>query len=1238
MENSVGVKFSVEEVKVAINQLKSITKELIGMGVQLGSTTNAFSNLGKKIVSIGKDLKTQFIDKAIDASEELNLFNVAFNNIEKNGKTMFSELGQKATQFQNQMNEAFGTNIKETMRYQGLFQSMGKSAGISEELSDVMSENMLKLTYDLASLYNTTETRAAESLRAGVYAGQTKPLRSYGIDITQQSYKPILEDLGIEKSVSELSQGEKEILRYIATLKQAQTAMGDFANTIESPANQLKILKQQFYEMQVAIGNLFVGAFAKILPYVNAIIMVIKELAKAIASLFGIEMKDYNTGIASYGDDWEDYGDYIDGVGDNASSTSKKLKELKRQTLGFDQINNLTSPTKNSGSGSSGSGIVSGGIDKRLLEAIKGYSNGMEEVRMKATQIRDKIMEWLGFTKYIDSETGKVGFKFDHITGGTVLGALAVGGVIFKGVKNIFDFLKKIGLINFGKIEKLKTLTKNIKDYFEIIGGVLTGKISTGATTLWGKLKEIHSFTFGMLSPLGKVVYAISNVVGLLLSLKGIFDSVENFVNDGPTILNVLGGISGEVGAIVSGFALLGPGGAIAGGIAGILTGIISYVQRKEDLEELNKLFDGQGISIETISNKLIDAFDNSTKYIGNIETLANEYETAKTKVDSAREELDKFQQSLELQDGKITSSQISELKSHYDNVKQATKEANDSAKNYYLSLIKYNGFATQDTEYNTAEQIASYNRLASAKNGYDQEYLDKEEKLTLARNLGKISVEEYHDKIKELKMDYGYLAADTVNAQGVIDSFSKTLSDIDYGSPEQATESIKAVQDEYNTTIKQLDEFRNLLGKSGGELDENAKKQLENLETTKTLQGGLNETQQKIYDTLKGLQSGQTEITENSIKSVESTIENIQGQYKGFLASIYADLSSRGLESSTEFKSTCSEIKSELKKLEEVDMTGFGKEMFDGMISSIEKEKPEKLIKIKGFFDSVGVDGGESFNTAVKNQMSGIYNSMIDGMGDKAIIPKQFKEIGEDSNDGFKEGLIGPQAQTKTQKTADTFREITEGAVRNSLDTHSPSKVFEKIGIDTIDGLILGIDESTQSVIDTLKKLISKMKKEFDSVIFEFKISTNVENSFNSILSKLQTFTDKFRSGINSLLSGMKSSMNGIKVDGSGKITYSSMPKISVSKFANGGMPEDGFFFANHSELVGKFANGRTAVANNEQIIAGIERGVYNAVTSAMSNGNYGSVDIQLHTDEGVIVDRINKITRQTGTCPINI
>ncbi len=53
---------------------------------------------------------------------------------------------------------------------------------------------------------------------------------------------------------------------------------------------------------------------------------------------------------------------------------------------------------------------------------------------------------------------------------------------------------------------------------------------------------------------------------------------------------------------------------------------------------------------------------------------------------------------------------------------------------------------------------------------------------------------------------------------------------------------------------------------------------------------------------------------------------------------------------------------------------------------------------------------------------------------------------------------------------------------------------------------------------------------------------------------------------------------------------------------YANGGFPEDGMFFANHNELVGKFSNGKTAVANNEQIVSGIENGVYGAMSESNS------------------------------------
>ena len=100
----------------------------------------------------------------------------------------------------------------------------------------------------------------------------------------------------------------------------------------------------------------------------------------------------------------------------------------------------------------------------------------------------------------------------------------------------------------------------------------------------------------------------------------------------------------------------------------------------------------------------------------------------------------------------------------------------------------------------------------------------------------------------------------------------------------------------------------------------------------------------------------------------------------------------------------------------------------------------------------------------------------------------------------------------------------------------------------------------------------------------------------------------------INSVLSALKIDKLGFKFSfespstiarGNGKIEH-------VGKFATGGFPEDGLFYANHSELVGKFSNGKTAVANNEQIIKGIQRGVAQGIQDAGFNNQSSTTEMR--------------------------
>ena len=83
----------------------------------------------------------------------------------------------------------------------------------------------------------------------------------------------------------------------------------------------------------------------------------------------------------------------------------------------------------------------------------------------------------------------------------------------------------------------------------------------------------------------------------------------------------------------------------------------------------------------------------------------------------------------------------------------------------------------------------------------------------------------------------------------------------------------------------------------------------------------------------------------------------------------------------------------------------------------------------------------------------------------------------------------------------------------------------------------------------------------------------------------------------------------------------------FNYDSYASGGFPEDGFFFANHNELVGTFTDGRTAVANNDQIT----QGIYEAVRDAMRDAN-GGQEVVINLDGQEIARVVTKKQKNFG------
>lgn len=159
--------------------------------------------------------------------------------------------------------------------------------------------------------------------------------------------------------------------------------------------------------------------------------------------------------------------------------------------------------------------------------------------------------------------------------------------------------------------------------------------------------------------------------------------------------------------------------------------------------------------------------------------------------------------------------------------------------------------------------------------------------------------------------------------------------------------------------------------------------------------------------------------------------------------------------------------------------------------------------------------------------------------------------------------------------------------------------------------------------------------------------IKDNVVKCFEGIKNGIKTpingaldFVEKLVNGIIDAFNGLGDKLGSLDIDlpdwveektGISDFTIG-LPKlnrITIPRLANGGqLKEDGFFFANHNELVGSFGNGRTAVTNNEQILKSIENGVYNAVMSAMANSNSGAsyISNEIVVDGDVIARTITK------------
>ena len=518
------------------------------LGGKLGKSLNFGSMIAKLYFvrnitkQLGQDL-AKVVQYGIDYEETLNLWQVAMRGNISQARTFVSE-----------MRNAYGIASATLMNYQATFKNMLSALdGLNEDVAYGLSEALTGMALDYASLYNTSIESAMTKFQA-VLAGQVRPIRSEsGYDITESTIFSIYQELGGTKSVRQLDQMEKRLLRILAVYKQMQgTATGDLAKTITSSANQLRVMKEQAQEFATWIGVAFNTLLEKsgILIEINAYLYALSALAEQFAISLGYVEKDYSIK------------EPIDEANTALDGANEKVDELQGKLLGFDKFQVLSTGN-----------VDNGNVDlaAEITKAIQEYERIINDAENPAFKRSLELLQAWGLEL---DENGNIAGGFDKVKDKVTDIAKSLGGVLFTVGLLINPWLAVLGAIEYcywtneefkksvnESFGRIKENAKGVIPLFTSIFEKALPLIEEIALFVLDIVELISPLVEDILEPLAPIIEPIRKIFGdvfqlvknIVSVLAPIISMIAEALNILTPILEIVHGITWVVSTVLSG-------------------------------------------------------------------------------------------------------------------------------------------------------------------------------------------------------------------------------------------------------------------------------------------------------------------------------------------------------------------------------------------------------------------------------------------------------------------------------------------------------------------------------------------------------------------------------------------------------------------------------------------------------------------------------------------------------------
>lgn len=1253
------MKRGISNVWKFASSVRSATSHNRSFASTIGLLYARFWMLKRTIGAVGSAVKS-----SMDYIEEYNYFNTTMEKIASEWKKDFSKYGYKnadaygksfedrVTKMMNKMTgfqmnrngtltdsgvKNLGLDVTQMTNYAAGVAQVTNSVGMTGEASAAASKALSMLAGDMSSFRNLDMETVMNNFSSGLI-GQSRALYKYGIDITNATLTTYAHELGIKKDISTMTQNEKMQLRMIAILDQSKVAWGDLAKTINSPSNQLRLLQNNFKSLSRTIGDMFLPVVSKVLPYVNGLVIAIRRLFEWTASMLGIDLKDvignsgggYSDIFDSLGDDADDVSNGMDGLTDSTNNAAEAQKKLNKQVQRFDNLNNMTTST-NKGSSSdknnnNGSPIdLTDQLNSALADYEKVWNDAYDSMTNDAEKFADKLTKlfksawtsgdgsdigsavagWLNKgIDWVNNHTDKWSKGLKKIT--TIMGTslngfvenfkwAGLGKAVGNSIKGVLEaetnFFSTVNWVNLGK-GLSKTLNAAIK----------TGVLQSYFKAMASKLRAAIEIAFGAITTfdfkgLGNALGQGINDFFKTMNKKNKQTSLNGWQKLGKGLSDGIGGIADTITTALKKVKWVKVGQAIGDFIAAIDFGKVAWNFAKLVSALVGAIAGALkgSFSKAPIETAFLVMFA-GLKYTGIGKFIAGEI--SKKMAASLAEKM-----GFEISKDAGISTAIKTA------LKQLITKAGLTSLTVSVGVI---GIAAA-----TVGLVAFYNYVeekANEKIQLDMSEANKElGDLNSSVKKCKKSVDETKDALKKIEKRDKNAEKKGEEIDSLATAYYKLSKKVNKTKAEKAT--LKKMSKELS---KEMPGLKKNINKETGAYTGNWKelkklvKQTKEYYKAKAAQKDLADIGNKLYENEKKI----TEATKKSKQAgavLKNERINLANQTKR-LNELEEKNSKRISDSVSMTNSEYKEmwkLRAEVPKLaqalqkQETVYKNHKKGL--GALKDTQQELNEKYNTASDYVEKYTqkVDSNTTSTNKQKDAIKGVGEETDKLSGKKATVSINSKGVKKTKKDidGIQSKKVKVTANAKKGKDFDKTKKDYDHFKSKNADVKLKIKGADKLKEVAKNPLLTDIGKK-----NTIKR----------SVEITFKMKNGLSDSVSKLLGGLGTTKKKAQGGV-----------------------FSGGSWHNITKYANGGLPNMGQMFVAREagpELVGTIG-GHTAVMNNNQIVASVSDGVFNALnpvltylcnsinamSAKMDNMGSGGVSVERYT-EGDLLKVVRK------------